>query len=355
MTDYDSLSQIIRDLGDIPLTVSYNGVFNDGIDNKLSNRAIPVRKNGKISAMNALVRTAGETGTDLYWGANIARVYKKSGNGFNERIHSSFGFGSEPEQFKKYDPSIKQTLPLTRSYTLLNPVYIQDITKKFLAGTADIDKLSINDLGADYHASYRRKKTVTPLAGRAIVDEALEKLNMEKSIVLNNPNIDRIQYACWASNISRGSSNYGGFFASIPFRQLVMNGFVRYTTLDVNNTGESPAYYLLQALELGSVPKFAITSRNADILKYTYHTQFFSTEYAVHRENIREIYRIWNEEFAGIGTVKIINHEVLEDGVFKTSYFGGVYVTVNYNRFEVRTAEGETVPPLGYIIRKDNL
>ena len=168
--------------------------------------------------------------------------------------------------------------------------------------------------------------------------------------ILNNPNMDKIRYADWAVNISRESSNFGGFYTSIPFRQLVMNGLILYTTLETNNTAETPDYSLLQALELGSVPKFFITAKNADALKYTVHTKFLSTEYTIHRNTINRIYREWNDAYAKTGTTEIINHETLRDRVYRTNYRGGTSVTVNYNHFAAETDEGELIPPLGYII-----
>jgi hypothetical protein len=352
MTEYSALAEILYDLKDIPLIVSYTGVFNGGIDNKLSNRAVLVPQNGQPEALYRVLKFAEDSGTEFYAGTNIARIYKPKGNGFNARIHASRGYDGEPAVFWDYDPPTKIHKLLGSRYTQLNPLYLLDVLDGFLTGIRRFDKIFVNDLASDYYASYKRRAVVPPLAARNIVDRALGHLNEEKTLALNNPSIDKIPYAAWAVNISRESSNYGGFYASIPFRQLVMNGFVRYTTLDANISGENIDYYLLQALELGSVPKFRITAKNADELKYTEHTEFISTQYEVHKNNIKDLYRRWADAYKKINSAEIINHETLADRVFRTSYHNGVTVTVNYNRYTVES-EQEKIPPLAYIIREN--
>ena len=351
MTRYPELAEILEDLRGIPVTVSYNGVFNGGIDNKLSNRAVLVSKNGTSSELDCLMELADDTGTDIYMGINLDRIYKRTGNGYSSRTHAAYGYNGYPLYFWGYDLPTRSIGSFSTPYNLLNPLYLPDVLDGFMADAKNYDKISINDLGTDYLASYKRNAVVPPLAARAIVNESLKRLEREKTLALNNPSVNNIPYAAWALNISRESSDYGGFFTSIPFRQLVMNGLIRYTTLDVNNSGESMDYYLLQALELGSVPKFTITAQNADALKYTTHTSFLSTQYETHKNNIEEMYRRWEEAFDKIKSWEIINHETLADKVYRTTYRNGISVTVNYRRYAAETDDG-IIAPLGYIIKE---
>ncbi|MDR0554185.1 MAG: DUF5696 domain-containing protein [Treponema sp.] len=352
MTEYAELADIIKDLRDglpgVPLTAAYSGVFNGGIDNSLSNRAVLVSQNGPPAALTTLFETAKNSGTDLFMGANIARIYKPGG-GYSARIHAAQGYDGEPAYFWSYDLPSGKRKPLSW-YTLLNPLYLENVVEGFLADVRNYDKLYINDLGVDYYAGYKRNAVVPPLAALVAVNNALTRLGEEKTLALNNPSMDKLPFTKWAVNISRESSNYGGFFTSIPFRQLVMNGLVRYTTLDANMSGGDMDYFLLAALETGSAIKFHITAKNADALKYTEHTEFLSTGYEARKDDIKEIVRRWQEAFCRINSMEIVNHETLADKVYRTTYGNGVSVTVNYNSFAVGREEGGTIPPLGYVI-----
>ena len=354
MTRYPQMMEILEDLHDIRTTISYTGVFNDGIDNKLTNRAVLIRQNGRPAELDMLLETAHTMGKDIFMGTNLARVYKRRGNGFSPRIHASFGFEGEPAVFRAYNPATRQVQRFMGSrYYVLNPVFLPNCLDGFMQGARRFDNIYVNDLGNDYLANYRRNSFVTPMTARIIVDESLTQLGKEKKLALNNPSMNTLPFADWFVNISRESSGYGGFYTSIPFRQLVMNGLINYTTLDVNNSGGNMDYFLLQALELGSVPKFTITAQNADVLKYTTHTGFLSTQYDTHKDSIREIYNRWNEVFWIIGCGEIINHETLADRVYRTTYRSGVTVTVNYRRFTVQTEDGP-VPPRSFIIKEPN-
>ncbi|GHU75639.1 hypothetical protein FACS189461_2230 [Spirochaetia bacterium] len=351
MTSYSELAAILKDLGGIPKVVSYSGVFNGGSDNKLANRVSLVPQNGTKKELAALQETARQTTTELFMGTNIARVYRK-GNGFDRRAHSSQGYDGEPAFFWGYDIPLKTRKYLTSWYTQLNPLYLQNVISRFLAASKPYHDIYVNDLGADYYASYKRNALVPPLAAREIINNGLASLAAEKKLALNNPAMDKILYAAYAVNLSRESSNYGGFYTSVPFRQLTLNGLTGYTTLDANNRGKNRNYYLLQALELGSFPKYSITAKNADPLKYTDHTEFLSTQYTVLRDDIKALYGEYQKVFAKIGRAEIVNHETLSDGVYVTTYGSGVSVTVNYNPVPALDRDGTVIPPLGYSIRE---
>lgn len=353
MTSYTELAGILEDLKDIPKTVSYNGIFNRGINNSLPSRAKLVKENGSVKELDNLIGVAADTDTQLFFGLNVSRVFGFSARteegGFNYRMHSSSGFNGEPAYFSPYNPATRDNNMAAYGYNQLNPVFLPNTLEGFLSGAKRFDSIYVNDLANDYQASYKRGSMVSPYEGREIANRAFARMKEEKTLALNNPPINAIPYAQWAVNISRESSNYGGFYTSVPFRQLVMNGLVRYTTLDINTSGEELDYFLLQALELGSVPKFNITAKNTDVLKYNLQRGFFSNWYDTHRDLIKGIYGRWAGEFGKIGSAQIVNHETLGDGVFRTTYANGASVTVNYNRFAVETAGG-LIGPMSYKI-----
>ncbi|MDR0553328.1 MAG: DUF5696 domain-containing protein [Treponema sp.] len=361
MTTYSELAAMLRDLEGIPVTAAYSGVFDRGTDNRLPSRAAPVPGNGTGKELDALLDLAHRApGTELFFGTNLGRVYydmaRKTWDdfwrGYDDRTHAAMGFDGEPAVFAGYYRSDRRSHPLTTvRYTRINPRYLSSVVQAFLSHAGRYENIYVNDLGADYYAGYRRDAVVAPLAGRMLVAEELKRLSSQKKLALNNPVMERFVYASWAVNISRESSNYGAFFTSVPFRQLLLNGLCSYTTLNVNESGESPDYYLLQALETGSVPKFSVTAKNSDTLKYSTHKEFLSTAYAVWAGEIKALYRRWKDEADRIGSGEIVNHEILGDKVFKTTYSGGAELMVNYNHFPVEI-DGVTLQALGYHIRR---
>jgi hypothetical protein len=357
MTGYAELAEILADMDGIRKTVIYNGVFNGGLDNSLSNRAVLVPQIGTRQELAALMEAADRDGAEIFWGTNIARIAYTPGirtavNGYDIRVHAAQGYNSEPAFFWGYSVPERARKNMSSWYTQLNPLYLPNVIEGFLADAGPYRSLYLNDLGSGCYASYKRNALVLPRAARIITDRGLSRLGEGKTLALNNPSINKLALAAYAVNISRESSNYGGFYASVPFRQLVMNGFTAYTTLDANMSGESFDYYLLQALELGSIPKFKITARSADPLKYTEHTEFLATRYTALRDRIKSFYERYTREAGRINSARIAGHQTLGDKVFTAIYTNGVRVTVNYNRFPVDAGAAGIIPPMGYVIQE---
>ena len=185
-----------------------------------------------------------------------------------------------------------------------------------------------------------------------MLEENLSKLRKERNLSLTNPHIDKIGYGTIATDISRESSDYTTFEATIPFKQLVMNGFIDYTTENVNLSSRNSAYFILQAAELGSIPKFILTYKNVDKLKETDFSYLYSSEFALWQDEIRAVYEECASIREQIGTSEIAGHRILDEGVFETTYANGCVVSVNYNLYDVTLSDGTELAAEGYMIRK---
>lgn len=348
MTDYVQLKEIMEDLKDYPLTVSYLGAFEGGLDHKLMNGAGLVSANGKAKELQSLMEAAEVNGQELFLQVDFTNVYE-DGNGFSAKSHGSYNFDDSPIEIYGYSLDTGRFLQGTVSHRVLSPSYLGSVVDGFLKEAGNYENLYVEDLANGYYADYNKRNLVTPQEAQEIVDDNLGKLAGEKKLALNNPEIDKICYGTYAVNISRESSGHGSIAIEIPFRQLVMNGLINYTTLNVNESGVKDDYFLLQALELGSSLKFTVTAQSLDRLKNTRHGDYFSRQYGLISEDIKSLYEKYEAAFAQIQCMEIINHRALMEGVFETTYANGVRVMTNYNIYPVTCEEGE-LAPLEYLI-----
>lgn len=153
-------------------------------------------------------------------------------------------------------------------------------------------------------------------------------------------------------DVSRESSDYATFAATIPFKQLVMNGLIDYTTEDVNLSSRNASYFVLQAAELGAYPKFILTHKNVDVLKNTDFSYLYSAQFELLENEIREIYEECAALRSRIGTSEITGHRVVEEGVYETSYAGGAVVLVNYNLYDVTLSDGSVLEAESYLLKE---
>lgn len=349
MTTYSQLLDIVKDLQDVNAVVNYKGVFNGGMDNTIGNKAELVGANGSRKELEALRKQVESGNGSLFLHADLMRVADTSG-GFWPKSNALYGYDGKPVEIRKYNYAFGKFDPDSRGRYLLHPLRLSDTVDKFLKDSQAYPNLSLGDMGSTYYASYNPREIVDPVISRGIVEENLKKLSAGKKLVLDNPAIDRIGYAAYASDISRESSGYATMYSSIPFRQLVMNGLTEYTTLDVNLAADRRDYFLLQALELGSLPKFTISAENVDVLKNSEYSDYFSMQYSVLADEIKAVYAEYSEGLAAIGSKEIVGHRMLADHVFETTYASGASVIVNYNKFPVAAA-GSNLDALGYVIQ----
>ena len=348
MTNYNQLLAIMNDLKGVNKIVNYKGVFNDGLNNSISNKADLISANGSKADFNALMNYFDGENNTLFLNADLMRVSDTSG-GFWPKTNALHGYNGKPIEFQKYNYSLGIFRSSGTKQYLLNPLYLSDTVNKFIKRSKAYPNIFVNDIGSTYYANYKQRDIVDPILSSSIIEENLKKLAEHKSIALENPNMDKIRYAKYAADISRESSNYGTMYSSIPFRQLVLNGLTAYTTLNVNMSPDRSNYFILQAFELGSIPKFTISAENVDVLKNTEYNDYFSIQYAAIKDKIKALYDEYSKGLSEIGSTEIVNHRMLASSVFETTYASGVSVIVNYNKYPVSIAD-YNLDALGYII-----
>lgn len=346
MTTYSELNDILNDLGDVNTVVSYKGAYNGGIYNKINQKAVKTSANGSEDEYKALMEQHGDS---IYMSTPISYVYKDN-SVFNPDRHALLGFDSEPVKVYDYDiPSGRFNLH-GEGHWILSPYYLPGVVSAFTKSLEANTNLAIEDLGNLVYAHNKSEEEVNLYEGEIVIKKALDTLSEgDRKLVLTNPFATRMLYATYATDISRESSDYGLIRYNVPFRQLVMNGLTNYTTLTINESSSSTDYYILQAVELGSSPKFKITSKSVDDLKEGNYHELFSTEYALIADEIKNVSKEINDAFAQIGTNEIVGHTILDNKVFETTYATGVKVISNYNKLDVSTEYGD-IPAESYII-----
>lgn len=352
MTTYRDLIGIIEDLGSRDMVIHYSGVFNEGSRNRMNSDAKLVADNGSREDLKQLMALVGNRKIDMFLEVALSRVYD-GGSGFYRKLHAAYDYSNNPVTVYGYLPTIGiadggKTLR-QHYYYIISPHYLNGVVDKFIEASREYDALYIPDLANMYYSDYKFNNVVGPYDAMNILNDNLIKLSQEKKLALYDPFMKYIPYGEYAVEISRESSDYATFAATIPFRQLVMNGLVQFTTENVNMSSYQKEYYILQAVELGAYPKFTITKESEDILKASSYTHYYSTRYDNWKDVIKEVYDECNEVREMIGSGKIVNHTMLMENVYRTDYEGGVSVITNYNLRTVSIGD-YTIGPLDYII-----
>lgn len=359
MTTYEELLEIMKSMEGIDYQIQYDGAFNGGWNGQLNRGADLANQNGRSSRLNDALSYAEENGIPLYLQVSLTKIWE-SGNGFRASTHAVRDYANDEVLLSRYQPVLGI---LNRAlndgathddYYLLSPKYLSAVTDAFLKDADDYQNLAISDLAGMYYADYRYENYISGQVGDSVLTKNLDKFSEGKTLALTNPHVDKLHYGSIATDISRESSDYATFAVTIPFKQLVMNGLIDYTTEDVNLSSKNPAYFILQTAELSSYPKFIITYKNVDVLKDSDYSYLFSAQYSLLEEKIKAVYEECVSIRNRIGTDEIVGHEVLGDGIYQTIYVNGTVVLVNYNLYDVTLEDGTQLPAEGYLIKEVN-
>ncbi len=356
MSTFREVEEIIAALPEGSV-VQYDGAFNGGIISELNDGARLVSENGTRDELLSLVEAAQARDTGLYFQLNPSRVYV-NGRTYLPYFHALRDYSNEAAQIYLYTPDTAKfngRWDPIRSYTRLSPAYLPYVTDRFLEELdeqgLDID-LAIGDLGHDVFADYRYGGIINAVQANEIVEDSLRKLNANAALSLNDPSAEVAPMADYITNVSRLSSDYASFYATIPFKQLALSGLTNLVGVDVNLASRNLDYYLLQAAETGMSVKYTVSAKNPDILKSSHFEAVYAADWSEWKDEIIAAAEKCAELRAVIGGRQITNHELLGENVFRTTYEGGVTVITNYSALPFESEVG-AVEAGAYLISQE--
>lgn len=357
MTTYAEAKEIVDALKGTGAAIQYDGAFNGGVLSGLNNGAKLVGENGSEEELDALLDAAEAGGNDLFLQLNLSRVYDE-GRNYIPYLHATRDYSNSAMEVYLYRADTAQMNgrwdPI-QPYTVVSPRYFTYLADSFKTEQGEnavlkSTDLAIGDLAHDVFADYRYNDVINPVQARAFVRETLARLAEDDSaLALNDPFADVAAMGDYAVNVSRESSGYASYYATVPFRQLALSGLTNVVGLDVNLSSRDLDYYLLQAAELGVSVKYTVSAKNPDVLKNSHFEAMYAIHWDAWQEEILSAAAACGELRTAIGGKAIVNHEMLMPQVFKTTYEGNVVVITNYSALPYESTEG-TVEAGSYLL-----
>ena len=350
MTTVQELLHILNELPDGSVAVQYDGVYNGGILSGLNDGARLVRENGGSDVEAALTKMAENKKLPLFRQVNLSRVYN-NGRSYVPYFHALRDFSNQAAEIYSYSAAsaiFNGRWDPIRKYTRVSPRYLPELAEKVNGEAGWNTALAIGDLAHDYFVDYRYQAIINPVQARALVKQALGTLS-GRPLSLHDPAADLAPLGDWAVDVSRDSSEYASFYATVPFKQLALSGLTNLAGEDVNLSSRNLQDYLLEAAELGTSVKYTVTAGNPYSLKRSHFEYLYAVNWADWQAEISRAIEQTTALREQIGGRAILNHRMLSPKVFETTYEGGVKVIVNYSGEPYETEAG-TVEAHGFLM-----
>lgn len=138
----------------------------------------------------------------------------------------------------------------------------------------------------------------------------------------------------------------------IPFYQMVVSGYLTYAGEPLNLVSDARSYTLM-SLEAGALPYFSVAAAESEVVKGTRYDKFHSFNYGQWREAIIDCYLEYYPVYERINGRRFVQHQLLQDGVTKSTFENGVSIVVNYNDYAVEH-KGRTIGAKGYCLLEED-
>ena len=195
----------------------------------------------------------------------------------------------------------------------------------------DVDAVNLDDIARTFYANGSTqsplKRTETEKVLRSMLQEADKAFSF---VGVSGGNLYGLQYADQLYDIPESSSRDFVFDRDVPFFQMVVHGYLPYTSEIPGNFSNDYAQTVLRWAEYGFVPYFSVSESNASALKDCYNEGVLVSGFADVQEKIVDTTARFAETFDGLQRVAIYAHRVLENGLVEVQYDNGTSVLVNY-------------------------
>lgn len=167
-------------------------------------------------------------------------------------------------------------------------------------------------------------------------------------LIVNDANDYSAVFATQIIDAPLQSSDFRIFDESVPFYEMVFNGYVPTSSIPVNLVANRDEL-VLKAMESGCGLTFTVLQRYDSKLMDSSQPIFYCSQYSDVKRMIQETIQEYQDIYAKVGNVPVKNHEILGKGIRKTTFANGYTVYVNYSNELYQTAN-VTVAPKGYMI-----
>ncbi|QVK18514.1 hypothetical protein KHQ81_02015 [Mycoplasmatota bacterium] len=335
LTTFDEAKKILAELNTLnvnDINLIYDGWFNNGMDHKIPTNININSVMGGKGDFKSLSDYTKKHQIGFYPSVNIMKV-----NQFDKAIDSlrytTRHINGKTSVVNNYDLATKLILATQTQDYVLKPELYHSLVSKMLSnyGSLNVSGITLNDLGSEISGDYRKYQELFRDENQYYQVDSLNLIDKEYDMMMYAPYGYAVNYATDIVNLPQESSQYPILDSSIPFYQIVLNGYKDYTGISINeNVERNVMYYKLKAIETGANINYIWSYKDSSVLLETEYNYYYSTNYRNWINGAADL--VHELDNLGIHEGAITNHEVLTNGVYKVTYENGSTFIINYNQ-----------------------
>ena len=350
MTTYEDLKTMALDFkseGIEKMTVKYSDWMKSKKRLKVASKVSFEKKLGGKKAFGETVSFMENEGIGFYPNVDFLN-YAKGGHGYTGFFDSAKSADQSPAFQRQKDNS---HIYLGERWYLLKPNLVVQAAGEYLNAykKTGSQNISLESIGSRIYSD----SSSDGISRGESVNSWISVMQMYKQdggkIMLSNSNAYALPYADEIINIPTQTTYVELADRGVPFYQLVLRGYLPYSTESINLSSDIETE-VLKAAEIGSNLCFSFVYGDPSNLKETYLNYLYSCDYSTWRERIVEIYNEHKALQDRIEGAAITSHRYINNKLVETVYDNGVTVYVNYDTEAQMLPGGASIDASSYVV-----
>lgn len=353
LTTFSQAQEILTDLesrGIQNMKVDYDGIVNGGINQRAISKVEVTKELGGQQGLKKLQSVAQSLGATIYPNVNLQTL--STSKGLNKN-HKSFLLSGELAQRYSYDLIENKAKKASKYPTyIVSPTYMTNYIEAFETSyqTLGMNTLASDDFMTFIAANYKKGEQVSMTNAIPYYMDSLELLSGNHNLMLSNPISLAYRNVTYVTDVPTENSGLKILDASVPFVQMVLDGYVTYSSEKVNQDTKDLNDDLMKAMETKSALKFTFMSADTTVLQDTTNNDVFMAEYSTWSDIIGDYYEEYNAFYQVVKDATIVEHELIDrnENLVKVTYSNGIKAYFNYSDIDV-VMDGRTVSAHTYV------
>ncbi|MDR1640697.1 MAG: DUF5696 domain-containing protein [Clostridiales bacterium] len=357
LTSYADALAITQDLLDsgVPessLNIRYNAWSNKGYFNTSYES---IRLDGSLGGKSGFGKLSGflrDHGIGFYPDINLMYVGKDIlFDGFGPSRNASRTIVSEIATTAMINPIRMASYTDRGKRYVLSPLHAGKVLRGSLEDAKDLNltSVSLGEYGRQLQSDYKKKSLVTRAEA---LDLAIGNLDYARDsgfgILLEGAGAPFLPFADFIAKMPLSNSLFKATDYSVPFMQIVLHGYANYSG-ESRNLAADTQRGLLEAAEGGAGLSYTwIAAPDSILINTELADVFYSANYKNSWNDALLSFKKFYGTFSGLHARLIVNHEILADGLARTTYDNGSAVIVNFSG-EERVVDGALVPANDFV------
>ena len=132
-------------------------------------------------------------------------------------------------------------------------------------------------------------------------------------------------------NLNLYSSRFRFVTDSVPFVQILLNGYMEYYSPYLNFSSNIELD-VLKCVEFGSNPAYLVTNLHSYLLSDALSSNYYATYFEAISEVIVDEYKYINDALRMVRGTNMVSRDVIKSGVVLVTYSNGRKILVNYTK-----------------------